>query len=709
MDLSFLQDKQYLDLDEPTRREVFNRMVSSQAETESEEFSTLDDDTRSAVLDYYWNNAPQAEPEPEQGFFSNVLDLAGSGFQKLKTGMPLAADVAGGEFSDDAPEAIHSLLTENGPQPKELKSAVENLSKIGADWEEAKGFMESAGVVGRGMLAIAKEAVTNPKGLAYISAEQVANMAPSIAGMLAGGKLGALGGTAAPVTVPVGAFLGGMAGGAAVEMAIETAGFVDDALQELGLDATEENIRALLSDPDEAEKIISQSRKKAAGTAATDAALTLIGGKIAISGGRGISRMSRAGRIAGGAAVDIAGEGISEAAGQKWSKGKVDMGDVALETFAGVGGAAPSLAGAARALGGVGEEKDTGGGSDVPPVPEQVQARLAAIEEGLYSGDIDLETLGRLDLPKLGLNPDDIDRIVTGFQKSLRDEQAAEGMADIGKAGTVDEAIDAAARATGIISREMDPASPEAGVKLREDLASRELDGLRQQWPGVSDDRLHEIDSAYQAARRSEAGIEAFRKKYGLYALGLPPAERSARDFPAERSARVFMEGDVQEEDRIRTKAELEPDINKFLRRDEQHLAGSGVEIEPGETDAQDRISIPGELSLNQLVDQAKERLKGVDSKAAIALAKPILDQVKRHGAQQDIIEKSKRAARDFPELQKVFGEIIKPADTTQGTLERDLEKAEKLLAEDPSSRTRQALVDHRRKKLERYGKKPAM
>jgi len=262
-------------------------MVSAQANEESEEFSALDDGTRSAVLDHYWNTTQQEE-ESDKGFLGNMYDLTVSGAEKLMTGAPLAADVAEGEFSEDAPKAIYSLLTKTGPQPQELKDAVENLVQIGADWEEAKGFMESAGVIGKGMLKVAKEAVTNPKGLAYVTAEQAANMAPSLAGMLMGGKLGLLGGAASPVTVPVGAFLGGMAGGAAVEMAIETAGFVGDELEKRGQEPTEDNIRNLLSDPEAAQMIISQARKKAIGTAATDSALTLIGGKIAISGGKEI-------------------------------------------------------------------------------------------------------------------------------------------------------------------------------------------------------------------------------------------------------------------------------------------------------------------------------------------------------------------------------------------------------------------------------------
>ena len=337
---------------------------------------------------------PQSQPKlfsdedvfgsPERGFLGNVKGLAIGGAKRLAAGMPLADDVATGQFGDKAAGQMAKGLNMPDDKPEELRQVFEAFEPYTEKWKEANGFIESAGVIGSMAGAIGKEAVTNPKGLAYATAEQAANMVPSMAGMYAGGKLGGVAGTAiAPgigtaIGTVVGALGGAFAGGWSTEAGLEATGYVGEELSKRGLEPTEENIKALLQDESVREGAIDVARKKATGTAATDAALTLLGGRVATAPGRAAQKaaiaelgagatreaieaatkanlksvpmLNRAGYGLAGGAIDIAGEGISEAVGQKWATGELDMADIAHETFAGVGGAAPSVFTAGRAL-----------------------------------------------------------------------------------------------------------------------------------------------------------------------------------------------------------------------------------------------------------------------------------------------------------------------------------------------------------------------
>lgn len=300
----------------------------------------------------------------DPGFVRNMGKLAYQGAERLVTDLPLGLSVARGEFSEADAGRFERALTREQYRPQELAEAEERLSTVGDDWDEAEGFGEKAAALGKMLWSIGKEAATNPKGMAYFTADQAANMVPPIAGMLVGAKLGALTGPGAPVAVPSMAYSGAVTGGMIPEMVLEVSGFVGKELESRGLAPTEQNIYDLISDPGISAEIISKARKKALGTASVDAAFTLAGGKVA---GRPLTRAMRhaektgtklvrppvSSRIAHGLAgggVDVTGEMASEASGQLWATGEVDMGEVALEGFGGLGGAAVEVPAAARAL-----------------------------------------------------------------------------------------------------------------------------------------------------------------------------------------------------------------------------------------------------------------------------------------------------------------------------------------------------------------------
>lgn len=344
--------------------------------------SVPNDTWRDATEDYLSGRLGYSvAEEPEKGFFSNVATLAKQGGEKLVKGLPLAADVAMGRFSEDAPRQLSESLNTQSFQPKELKAATKNISgTLAPDWELAEGPWESTKVLGNMLYNVGREAVTNPKGIAYLTAEQVANMVPAIAGMFAGGKLGALGGPAAPLTVPAGAMGGMVAGSMVPEMALEVGGFVQKELSKRGMAPTESNIRELLQDSEISSDIISKTRKKAAGTAITDAALTMVGGRLAsrplaLMKKGPVSLGTKAAYGGAGVATGMAGEPISEMAGQKLATGEVDMGEAAMELAGGFGGSFAEVPAAARFA--RSEARDYLKKRETPPTPPAEQPSVA--------------------------------------------------------------------------------------------------------------------------------------------------------------------------------------------------------------------------------------------------------------------------------------------------------------------------------------------
>lgn len=315
---------------------------------------------------------------PDAGFVANAANLVSSGAKSATTGMRVAGDVATGSFDENTPELISRELSRDRVKPPELREAEEHLSQFSKEWDEAEGIGASSVILGKMLWSIGKEAVTNPKGMAYFTAEQAANMAPGMVGMVGGGMTGAAGGPAAPVTVPAGALTGAFAGQWPIEAGLEFTGYIGEELHRRGLSPTEDNVRLLLEDQALMDQLVPMARRKATGTSGVDAALTLAGGKIAAGPFREAqklalkklganatkealevetknilaqtSKLKRAGKAVAGVGVDVAGEGVSEGSGQLAAKGDVDMGDVALEMYGGAGGAVIEVPAAVKAL-----------------------------------------------------------------------------------------------------------------------------------------------------------------------------------------------------------------------------------------------------------------------------------------------------------------------------------------------------------------------
>jgi len=320
----------------------------------------------------------------EPGFLSNVGELLVKGGKQALTSAEVApAVISGGDVAAKSRVIAEQLATPTANEPRELKEIKGAFKEEGKAWEEAQGFMQGSKAIGEMLYEVGRQAITNPKGLMYMTAEQAANMVPSIVGMLAGGKggaaVGALGGPGgAAIGAGIGAIGGAFTGQAPVEIGSEFIGLIGKELQKRGLEPTERNVQALMQDKAFVQQAISDARTKGATTAAIDAATTLAGGRFAggaknaaikaarteLGAGADLTQIAsraneimasrtlaqKVGRGLGGAGIDIAGGGISEAGGQLAAYGKVDLEDVALEMLGELGGAAVEVPLAARSL-----------------------------------------------------------------------------------------------------------------------------------------------------------------------------------------------------------------------------------------------------------------------------------------------------------------------------------------------------------------------
>jgi len=320
----------------------------------------------------------------EPGFLSNVGELLVKGGKQALTSAEVApAVISGGDVAAKSRVIAEQLATPTANEPRELKDIKGAFKEEGKAWEEAQGFMQGSKAIGEMLYEVGRQAITNPKGLMYMTAEQAANMVPSIVGMLAGGKggaaVGALGGPGgAAIGAGIGAIGGAFTGQAPVEIGSEFIGLIGKELQKRGLEPTERNVQALMQDKAFVQQAISDARTKGATTAAIDAATTLAGGRFAggaknaaikaarteLGAGADLAQVAsraneimasrtlaqKVGRGLGGAGIDIAGGGISEAGGQLAAYGKVDLEDVALEMLGELGGAAVEVPLAARSL-----------------------------------------------------------------------------------------------------------------------------------------------------------------------------------------------------------------------------------------------------------------------------------------------------------------------------------------------------------------------
>jgi len=317
-------------------------------------------------------------PAQEQGFAA-----------RLKQGASRALDSASTALTDD-PDKIAKIAAEQArtalPQTETQRKMAEEIAPYSDAAAKAEGVVDNVKAWGALGFKRAGQLISNPAEAGKMIAEQLPNSLPGLAGGFAGAKAGATLGTAvAPgVGTVFGGIAGGLAGGFAGGYGLEKGASVQEQVQkraqEQGIDVRNEA---------EVSKMLQQSypeieaaaQRKGVGTAGTDAVLNVATMGLAGLGGRTLAKEARtlaegvkSGSIsAADAATDLArleaasaarntlkaqalrgtgvvgaemaGEGISEAVGQKFAYGEVNPGEVVDEALLGLG------SGGAMALG----------------------------------------------------------------------------------------------------------------------------------------------------------------------------------------------------------------------------------------------------------------------------------------------------------------------------------------------------------------------
>lgn len=367
-----------LDAIEPGRYRVLTpdeaRRLRLQAELDAEEpgryrvltpgeVDTLPD----SALDVEFPSLKKQEQTQEVGFFERIPQVARNGWNNMARSLDVSRAVLSDDFSpqtvDLLAESINEQIKQAQQDEKRQHASERELKKAIEEFGETEGWGDTT----LGLFSLLGKAITNPRGVAIGTIEQLANMLPSMGGALAGAGTGAAVGAGVGSIIPgagtaagaaTGALWGsraGLAAGTAVlEFGNEITEAVTSRLEEQKKKPTKENIAALLSDPKVQDEIKTQAAKKGLTLAAVDALTMGIAGKIGAKGveaAKAGRRGAAAGYGAGAFGVELVGEPAGEAASQFVARGEINKADVAAEGIFGagaaVGGAAVGTAGQA--------------------------------------------------------------------------------------------------------------------------------------------------------------------------------------------------------------------------------------------------------------------------------------------------------------------------------------------------------------------------
>lgn len=276
------------------------------------------------------------EPDPEPSFMDDLSGALSSGYRNMKAGLAGTGVLVGAVEPETAAISFVDAIKNQPETPDYYKNFLAKAEAEGKDVTEAEGIwdttIESLDLAGELLL----EAVTNPKGLAYLVTESAAQSIPSIAlggiGAAAGLPLGGVGAIAG---LSVGTGLGTFA----VEAGGHLKGLVVDKLRAEGRalkDVNEQDIVEVFEQPEFMDWAESEATKRGLSVATVEGLFAAFGGKI-LSGAAGKSVFSKAARGAADVGVETIGEATGEFAGQLATEGDIDPGGIALEAIAGMG------------------------------------------------------------------------------------------------------------------------------------------------------------------------------------------------------------------------------------------------------------------------------------------------------------------------------------------------------------------------------------
>lgn len=342
--------------------------------------------------------------------------------ERAKQGV--SSTIAYGKINQtDNPAEIASIVAEREqtalPQTEAQRQIASRVMPNVQEAENAEGFVDTTAAYAKLIAKLGAELISNPKETLGMIAENLPNSAPG----LAGSAIGAGAGAATPI--PGGAFVGGFVGGTAGGYMVEQgSSMYDQIIKEAnarGIDTKDAKALQPLIEEKYSE-FLDKSRLKGAGTAGTDAALNMItlglagaaersmakgaakitddviGGTLTAERGAAELAQIEAKQAArntipnivirgtGVTAGEMAGEGLSEAVGQKLAYDQVDPYDVAMEGLLGVG-QGTTIAAGRGAIGKAGEQL---GINTRGTVETNIKAAKQAIEASRQRAEADL-------------------------------------------------------------------------------------------------------------------------------------------------------------------------------------------------------------------------------------------------------------------------------------------------------------------------------
>ncbi len=411
--------------------------------------------------------APEPEPELEPEPIEGTGELFTEGVKRATAAAKLAGVAGtGGDLAGQAGSvtgALESFQRAGPEQLEELKAAFKEPAQM---IEEAENWYSPKAIGGTalGILEIGKQAITNPKGLWYMTAEQAANMAPGIVGNLGGLAIASATGIGTVPALITAAGLG-MAAQTPIEAGSELIGLVGNELSRRKLDLNEENVKSVLMDKDFMREATKKAYIKGATTAAVDSVTTVGAGRLALAPQRAAinaarkalpgadeaaimaaAKTSLANRtvlqklspIGKGVGLGVVGGGASEAAGQLAAYGEADPYDVFLEMAGELGGSVIEVPALARAMG----EKALRG--EAPPAaPPPAPPGTPALPPGTPPSTLPPGTPPPAPTAAdFGLTEDELKNVIAGFDTNIASLEKIISDTDVKLAATVPTAAE---------------------------------------------------------------------------------------------------------------------------------------------------------------------------------------------------------------------------------------------------------------------------
>ena len=280
---------------------------------------------------------PANDTTKDQSFLSNATDLAAESVDQAKANYAaLLATGAWDRLDEESRSQLANTIANAArpyDRPEELNQYFETVGKEATDVGDAwkKGNYGDAALEGLDFLGeTLYEGITNPKGFAYATTEQAANLVgtllPGAAGAQGGGLIGSVAG---PAGTAVGSTVGFFAGSMTGSYLLETGAQIREFITKNGGNPEDpQQILNALNNPEVRSDMLTRASAKGLSIAAWDAAANVLGIKL-LKNVKG--PVSAATRGTGAMTAQVGGAAAGEIMGQQLATGEVNPEEVGAE------------------------------------------------------------------------------------------------------------------------------------------------------------------------------------------------------------------------------------------------------------------------------------------------------------------------------------------------------------------------------------------